>query len=91
MFMDFTTQEPEANDIPMWTQTTPDNGTKIPTSGTGTWLFATAETGNAWATDNNGWSLQCAFDEDGWSVTTNVIGDFFVTQPAGSSQSTPPE
>ena len=88
MFMDFTTQEPEANDIPMWTQTTPDNGTKIPTSGTGTWLFATAETGNAWATDNNGWSLQCAFDEDGWSVTTNVIGDFFVTQPAGSSQST---
>ena len=88
MFMDFTTEEPATNDAPMWTSLAPVNGTKISTSGAGTWGFATAETGNAWATDENGWSLQCDFDEDGWSVSTDVLGDFFVTQPESSSQST---
>lgn len=88
MFMDFTTEEPATNDAPTWTSLAPTNGTKISTSGAGTWGFATAETGNAWATDENGWSLQCDFDEDGWSVSTDVLGDFFVTQPESSSQST---
>ena len=88
MFMDFTTEEPATNDAPTWTSLAPVNGTKISTSGAGTWGFATAETGNAWATDENGWSLQCDFDEDGWSVSTDVLGDFFVTQPESSSQST---
>ena len=88
MFMDFTTEEPATNDAPMWTSLAPTNGTKISTSGAGTWGFATAEAGNAWATDENGWSLQCDFDEDGWSVSTDVLGDFFVTQPESSSQST---
>ncbi|MGB1679526.1 MAG: hypothetical protein ACPHFV_05730 [Poseidonia sp.] len=86
MFMDFTTQEPETNDAPAWTAQAPENGTKIPTSGAGTWRFATAETGNAWALDNDGWSLQCVFDDNGWSVSTNVLGDFFITQPEGATQ-----
>ena len=86
MFMDFTTQEPEMNDVPAWTGDVPANGTVVPTSGAGTWRFATAEVGNAWAADENGWSLQCTFDETGWSVSTNVLGDFFVTQPADSPQ-----
>ena len=88
MFMDFTTQEPATNDAPSWTQAAPANGTMIPTSGAGNLKFAAAETGNAWAIDENGWSLQCEFVEDGWSVSTNVLGDFFVTQPESSSQST---
>ncbi len=88
MFMDFTTQEPAMNDIPAWTSDAPANGTIVPTSGTGTWLFASADAGNAWASDENGWSLQCSFDEAGWSVSTNVLGDFFVTQPADSTQAT---
>ena len=88
MFMDFTTQEPATNDAPAWTASAPGNGTAIPTSGEGTWPFATAELGNAWASDDNGWSLQCTFDQSGWSVSTNVLGDFFVTQPAGSTQAT---
>ncbi len=88
MFMDFTTQEPAMNDIPAWTSDAPANGTIVPTSGTGTWLFASADAGNAWASDENGWSLQCSFDETGWSVSTNVLGDFFVTQPADSTQAT---
>lgn len=88
MFMDFTTQEPAMNDIPAWTAEAPANGTIVPTSGTGTWPFASADVGNAWATDENGWSLQCSFDEAGWSVSTNVLGDFFITQPADSTQAT---
>ena len=88
MFMDFTTEEPATNDVPAWTADAPADGTKIPTSGAGTWQFADASTGNGWATDENGWALNCAFDEAGWSVTTNVLGDFYVTQPTGSVQST---
>ena len=88
MFMDFTTQEPAMNDIPAWTSEAPANGTIVATSGTGTWLFASADAGNAWASDENGWSLQCSFDEAGWSVSTNVLGDFFITQPADSTQAT---
>jgi hypothetical protein len=88
MFMDFTTQEPATNDVPAWTSSVPANGTKVPTSGEGTWLFATADIGNGWATDENGWSLQCTFDEAGWSVSNNVLGDFFVKQPANSPMAT---
>ena len=88
IFMDFTTEEPASNDAPAWTSTAPANGTKVPTSGAGSWRFATGDIGNAWAVDDNGWSLQCVFDEDGWSLSTNVIGDFFVNQPESSTQST---
>ena len=66
----------------------PANGSIVPTTGAGTWRFATADVGNAWAADENGWSLQCTFDEEGWSVTTNVLGDFFVNQPDTSQQAT---
>lgn len=88
MFMDFTTQELEMNDPPTWESTAPANGTIIPTPGEGTWNFVSASVGKSWATDSNDWTLQCAFDENGWGISTNVIGDFFITQPAGSSQST---
>ena len=86
MFMDFTTMEPQTNDIPAWTEAAPANGTVISTSGAGTWRFAMADAGNAWASDDNGWSLQCEFTDAGWSVSTNVLGDFFITQPEGATQ-----
>ena len=88
IFMDFTTQEPTTNDAPVWTDQAPNNGTIVPTPGSGTWQFATSEVGNAWASDDNGWSLDCEFDAAGWTVSTNVLGDFFITQPESSSQST---
>jgi hypothetical protein len=88
MFMDFTTQEPATNDVPVWSASAPSNGTAVPTSGAGTWRFATANIGNTWASDENGWALRCTFDQTGWSVSTNVLGDFFVTQPTGSDQAT---
>ena len=88
MFMDFTTKEPDMNDVPAWTASAPGNGTIVPTSGAGTWQFATAATGNTWATDEDGWALNCDFNDEGWSVSTNVLGDFFITQPEGATQST---
>ena len=88
MFMDFTTEAPEMNVPPVWANTAPDNGTVVGTPGEGTWTFASADLGNSWASDDNGWSLNCEFDEEGWSVFTNVLGNFFVTQPANSEQST---
>ena len=33
MFMDFTTQELEMNEPPMWTSVAPENGTIVPTPG----------------------------------------------------------
>ena len=88
MFMDFTTKEPDMNDVPAWTAAAPGNGTIVPTSGAGTWQFATAATGNTWAVDEDGWALNCDFADEGWSVSTNVLGDFFITQPEGATQST---
>jgi hypothetical protein len=85
MFMDFTTQIPETNDVPVWSSTAPVNGTRIATGGTGTTVFTPADVGNAWASDDDGWSLDCTFAEEGWSVSTNVLGDFLVAQPATSS------
>lgn len=85
MFMDFTTQIPETNDVPVWSSTAPVNGTRIATGGTGTTVFTPADVGNAWASDDDGWSLDCTFEEEGWSVSTNVLGDFLVAQPATSS------
>ena len=87
MFMDFTTEAPEMNVPPVWANTAPDNGTVVGTPGEGTWNFASADLGNSWASDDNGWSLNCEFDEEGWNVFTNVLGDFFVTnRPTASSQ-----
>ena len=87
IFMDFTTEVPEVNDVPVWTSAVPENGTRIGTNG-GTTMFAEAEVGNQWASDDDGWSLDCTFDAEGWSISTNVLGDFFVTQPESSTSST---
>lgn len=87
MFIDFTTQIPESNEAPIWNSLAPSNGSKIPTLGTGTWRFATAALGNGWASDDDGWALHCDFEQAGWSVMTDVLGDFYVTQPVSSSQS----
>ena len=89
MFMDFTTQEPESNDAPVWSSGAPTNGTVVPTTGPGTTLFAAADENHGWASDENGWSLDCDFGEaTGWSVFTNVLGDLLVTQPEGATQAT---
>ena len=61
LFIDFTTAEPESNDIPQWTNMKPNNNSVIPLM-TGTeYLTVSSDKLSEWATDSNGWNLDCEF------------------------------
>jgi len=87
LFIDFTTAEPESNDIPVWTNMKPNNNSIIPLM-TGTeYLAVTNEDLSDWASDSNGWNLNCAFAEAGWSSRQDESGNFLVNSPSGASSS----
>ena len=87
LFIDFTTTEPEFNDVPQWTNSKPNNNSIIPLM-TGTeYLTVTADELSDWATDSNGWSLNCVFAENGWSSRQDETGNLFVTSPSGTTSS----
>ena len=87
LFIDFTTAEPESNDIPVWTNMKPNNNSIIPLM-TGTeYLTVTNEELSDWASDSNGWNINCAFAEAGWSSRQDESGNFLVTSPSGASSS----
>ena len=85
IFVDMTTMAPQTNDVPVWGANVPSNDTIIP-------MFTMAENvavkGSIledWASDEDGWSLDCDFTEDGWSSRMSGEGDLLVT--AGESDS----
>ncbi|MED6338485.1 MAG: hypothetical protein VYC12_05600, partial [Candidatus Thermoplasmatota archaeon] len=87
LFIDFTTAEPESNDIPVWTNMKPNNNSIIPLM-TGTeYLAVTNEDLSDWASDSNGWNINCAFAEAGWSSRQDESGNFLVNSPSGASSS----
>ena len=87
LFIDFTTTEPESNDVPQWTNIKPNNNSIIPMM-TGTeYLTVTADELSDWATDSNGWALNCAFVENGWSSRQDETGNLLVTSPSGLTSS----
>jgi len=87
LFIDFTTSEPESNDVPQWTNFKPNNNSIIPMM-TGTeYLTVSAEELSDWATDSNGWALNCAFAENGWSSRQDETGNLLVTSPSGGTSS----
>ena len=87
LFIDFTTAEPESNDIPVWTNMKPNNNSIIPLM-TGTeYLTVTNEELSDWASDSNGWNINCVFAEAGWSSRQDESGNFLVTSPSGASSS----
>ena len=87
LFIDFTTAEPESNDIPQWTNAKPNNNSIIPLM-TGTeYLTVTAEELSDWATDSNGWSLDCEFAENGWTSRQDETGNLLVSSPSGAISS----
>ncbi|MGB0826262.1 MAG: hypothetical protein ACPGTT_00075 [Candidatus Poseidoniaceae archaeon] len=87
LFIDFTTSEPESNDVPQWTNFKPNNNSIIPMM-TGTeYLTVSAEELLDWATDSNGWALNCAFAENGWSSRQDETGNLLVTSPSGGTSS----
>lgn len=85
LFIDFTTAEPESNDIPQWTSYHPNNNSIIPLM-TGTeYLTVAADDLADWATDSNGWNLDCTFTDAGWSARQDETGNLLVTSPSGTA------
>lgn len=88
LFIDFTTAAPESNDIPEWTGAAPSNNSIIPIMNGAEYSAVSGDVVSTWASDTNGWNLECAFAEMGWSSTQNQDGDLLVTSPSGISTST---
>ena len=86
IFVDLTTYPPESNDVPVWSATAPANNTIIPMFTTkGQYAILDNDVVDGWATDENGWSFNCSFDEEGWSVARDSSGSMLVNP--GSSES----
>ena len=89
IYIDFTTQEVEDNDIPIWSSSAPDEGKIIPLSDAGTVIVVDGGITESWASDDHGWTLDCNFVEDGWSSQMDEDGAFIITSVGtGSSQAT---
>ena len=89
IYVDFTTQEVEDNDIPIWSSSAPDEGKIIPLSDDGTVVVVNGDITENWASDNHGWTLDCNFVEDGWSSQMDEDGAFIISSVGtGSSQAT---
>ena len=85
LFIDFTTAEPESNDIPQWTNMKPNNNSIIPLM-TGTeYLTVSSDKLSNWATDSNGWNLDCEFSDTGWESRQDESGNLLVNSPSGAS------
>ena len=89
IYIDFTTQQVEDNDIPIWSSSAPDEGKIIPLSDDGAVLAVDGDITENWASDDHGWALDCNFVEDGWSSQMNEDGAFIITSVGtDSSQAT---
>ncbi len=86
LFIDFTTTEPQSNDIPQW-QSPPSNNSIIPLMTGGEYLAVNYDTLDNWASDENGWNLDCTFAESQWSARQDELGNLLVTSPSGSTSS----
>ena len=85
LFIDFTTAEPESNDIPQWTNMKPNNNSIIPLM-TGTeYLTVSSDKLSNWATDSNGWNLDCEFSDTGWESRQDESGNLLVRSPSGAN------
>ncbi len=86
VFVDFTTDPPVNNDIPSWSATAPADNTIIPMfTDNGEYAVVGNDVVDAWAIDENGWSFNCSFEEEGWNVSRDYSGAMLVSP--GSSES----
>tara|TARA_B100000900_G_scaffold129102_2_gene109129 strand:- start:3564 stop:5495 length:1932 start_codon:yes stop_codon:yes gene_type:complete len=79
LFIDFTTSAPESNDIPQWSGAAPNNNSIIPVMTGMDYLAVTGEEISQWASDSNGWGIDCEFDNSAWSSRQDSDGNLFVT------------
>ena len=87
LFIDFTTAEPESNDVPVWTNMKPNNNSIIPLMSGTEYLAVQADELSDWASDSNGWNLACEFTETGWSSRQDESGNLLVSSPSGAISS----
>ena len=84
LFLDFTTQAPETNEVPVWTAEAPVDGTVIPYT-VGTRDLVAGEVTATWASDDSGWALECDFGEqmpaDLWAAGLTEDGSLFLDGP----------
>ena len=80
LFIDFTTSEPESNDIPEWTAFKPANNSVIGVMTGMEYMAVSADELSDWATDSNGWALDCSFANNGWSASQDEDGNMYVTR-----------
>ena len=88
LFIDFTTDAPESNDIPQWTGAAPSDNSIIPIMNGGEYSAVLGDEISTWASDTNGWNLECTFADVGWSSRQNQDGDLLVTSPSGTAITT---
>ena len=84
LFIDFTTSEPESNDPPQWLSH-PENNSIIPLMTGSEYLTVEHDILKNWASDSDGWNLNCEFLEDGWSSKQDETGNLLVTSPSGAT------
>ncbi|MFB1004872.1 MAG: hypothetical protein QMC59_00130 [Candidatus Poseidoniaceae archaeon] len=85
LFLDFTTQSPETNEVPEWTAEAPVDGTVIPYT-MGTRSLVAGVVTELWATDDSGWALDCTFADSDyvgqWITGLDEDGTLFLDGPA---------
>ena len=69
IYLDFTTEEPQFNSGPQWSSSSPSSGNIFMYSGLEGAEFELLDGGTAqnWGFDDQGWSLNCSFEQAGWS------------------------
>lgn len=85
IFVDMTTMAPQTNDVPIWGANVPNDDTIIPMFTNGENVAVEGTSLEDWASDNDGWHLDCNFNEAGWSSRMSGEGDLMVS--AGDSDS----
>ena len=74
MFFDMTTEPPEVDDPPMWTEAAPSEGNIMPIADDGVSHFLSTAQMDAWATDDQGAPLISCSGAEGWSMTSDADG-----------------
>ena len=85
LFLDFTTQAPETNEVPEWTADAPVDGTVIPYT-VGERNLVSGEVTELWAEDDSGWAIDCEFADQEWvgqwTAGLDEEGSLFLDGPA---------
>jgi len=87
MFFDMTTEPPETDDPPVWTEAAPAGGNIMPIADDGPVHFLSTGQMAAWATDDQGSPLISCSGADGWSMSSDGDG-LYADAPADQDSTT---